>query len=160
MEEQQVNLSEIKAVEGGVSIDLNKYDKKSVKIEKVEAIQVPSKFTRLIDETKPELGRIKAWSLKVQSEILETIGEGEDKVDFRASELFNLVQDKDGNLKGFPTGEGSNLMKFMKDLKIKEPEKLKDLQEVSDAIVGKEILIKSYDKDVEGNNRTYLKFRY
>lgn len=158
MSETQVNLNEVKPIEGGPSVDLWKFDKKTAKIETAEVMQVPSKYTSLIEGTEQHHLQ---WVLKVQSVVLETVGEGEEQVKFRASELFNLVQDKVGKLEGFPTGESSNLMKFLKDLKINEPEKLKDLQKVTDAITGKDVLIKSYDKEIENNNkRTYLKFRY
>ena len=136
METQKViDLDKLEGVEG-TSVDLEQFDKKEVEIEKAEVVQVPSEYT----ETK------KQWVLKVSSVVLTTIGEGDDKIDFRASELFNLVQDKDGNLKGYPEAEGSNLAKFMKDLKVKKPSEL----------IGKKALIKAYEK----SNRTYLKFRY
>lgn len=155
--QQQINLSEVKPVEGGPSIDLEKFDKKPVKIEGAQVIQVPSKFTPKIGDTEEHQ---KQWALKVRSIVLETIGEGEDKIEFRASELFNLIQDKEGKLTGYPTGEKANLMKFLKDLKIPEPEKIENLQKVIDIITSKDVLVKAYDKEVEGGKRTYLKFRY
>ena len=149
--ENQINLEDIKPVEG-VSVDLNKYDKKEVTIENAEVMQVKSKFV----ETKEGL----QWVLKISSKVLEEFGEGDDLIQFRASELFNLIQDEDGNLKGFPTGEASNLMQFLMDLKIDQPQGLESLRAVVDAVVGAKTLVKSYDKDVDGNKRTYLKFRY
>lgn len=134
--EKVMDLDKLEGVEGGESVDLEQFDKKEVEIESVTIVQVPSEYT----ETK------KQWVLKVQSVILTSIGEGENKVDFRASELFNLIQDKEGKLIGFPKAEGSNLAKFMKDLKVSKPSELK----------GKKALVKSYEK----GNRTYLKFRY
>ncbi|MHA1880869.1 MAG: hypothetical protein ACTSYG_10785 [Candidatus Heimdallarchaeota archaeon] len=156
--ETQVNLSEIKGIESE-GIDLNKWHKKQTKIENVEVVQVPSTFT-----AKDEKGEyLKQWVLKVYSEVLESIGEDENKIEFRASELFNLVQDKDGNLKGFPKNERSNLMKFCKDLRI-DTNQIENLQQLVDAIKGKEATIKSYDKDFEADGktstRTYLKFLY
>ena len=136
MEEvEQIKLSDLKPVEG-ISVDLKKYDKKETEIESAEIIQVKSDYT----ETKLQ------WVLKVSSVVLETI-EVEDKtIEFRASELFNLIQDKEGKLEGYPEAEKSNLQQFMKDIDAKNPE------EVS----GKKALIKSYEK----NDKTYLKFRY
>jgi hypothetical protein len=136
METQKVmDLNELKGVEG-ISVDLEQFDKKEVEIEKAEIVQVPSEYS----DCKTQ------WVLKVSSVILTSIGEGDDKIDFRASELFNLIQDKEGKLKGYPEAEGSNLAKFMKDLKVFKPSEL----------IGKKPLIKSYQK----NDKTYLKFRY
>jgi hypothetical protein len=135
--EKVMKLTDLKPVQGGSeSVDLEQFDKKEVEIEYVEIQQVPSQYT----ETKT------AWVLLVKSKVLATIGDGEDKIEFRASELFNLMQDKEGNLLGYPEAEGSNLAKFMKDIKAKSPAE----------IVGKKALIKSYPK----GEKTYLKFRY
>ena len=150
--ESDLDLTKIGPSEGN-SIDLGKYDKKEIEIDNIEVIQVPSKFTPLMEGVEQHQMQ---WVLRVVSPILETIGEGEDKIEFRASELFNLVQDKEGNLTGFPTGDGSNLMKFMKDLKIEKADEFENLQQVIEAIKGKKTLIKSYEK----NDKTYLKFRY
>ena len=130
-----MDVGDLEGVEG-TSVDLEQFDKKEVELEKAEIIQVPSEYT----ETK------KQWVLKVASVVLVSLGEGDDKIDFRASELFNLVQDKEGKLKGYPEAEGSNLYKFMKDLKAEKPNEL----------IGKKALVKSYLK----KDRTYLKFRY
>jgi hypothetical protein len=134
--EKVMNLSELKPVQGGEGVDLEQFDKKEVVIESAVIVQVKSDFT----ETKQQ------WVLKVSSPILASVGEGEDKYDFRASELFNLTQDKEGKLVGYPSAEGSNLAKFMADIKAKSPED----------IIGKKALIKAYKK----GERTYLKFRY
>ena len=103
--------------------------------------------------------------MKVESEVLETIerlnDEGKpDNITFKASELYNLVQDSEGTLTGFPTAEGSNLQKFIRDLGIKNSEKIESLKELIDLIVDKKVLIKAYDKENQGKTRTYLKFRY
>lgn len=147
MEISTVDLSSLKPVASGVSVDLKKYHNTQVKIEKIEIIQVPSGFT-----PKDASGKnIPQWVVRVMSPILETIGEGESKVEFRASELFNLSQDKEGKLLGYPTNKDSNLVKFMKDTGAKKP----------DEIVGKTATVKFYEKDVgEGQTRGYLKFKY
>ena len=146
-----INLKDIKAVETP-SLDLWQYDKKEVVIASAIIDQVPSKFV----ETENKM----QWILKVVSVPICSIGDKEDKIEFHASELFNLIQDEKGVLQGFPTGEGSNLMKFMKDIRIKDPEKLKDLQEVVDSLIGKKALIKCFDKIKDGKKSTFLKFRY
>lgn len=154
----KVDFSKVGPIQGGKSVDLNVYDKKPVKIELVEVTQVPSQYTELIEGTQQHHFQ---WVLKVSSEVLETLkSEGDSEILFRASELFNLIQDKKGNLTGFPTGEGSNLMKFCKDLKIKNAEDFKSLQEVIDAIKGKQTLVKTYDKEIDGRTKTFMKFRY
>jgi hypothetical protein len=157
--EEQIDLSAIKGVESE-SIDLEKWHKKTTTIENVELVQVPSAYTPLIEGTEEHQ---KQWVLKVSSEVLESYGEGEDKIEFRASELFNLVQNKSGGLTGFSKGEKSNLMKFCKDLRIKVDE-IENLQQLIDKIKGKKATIKAYDKEFEADgktfSRTYLKFLY
>ena len=139
--EKQVELSELEPIESSGGVDLNKYHKTNAKIETAEIVQVASKFT----ECKTQ------WVLKVSSTVLETLErEDEDNIDFRASELFNLSQDDEGKLLGYPDSEDSNIGKFMADLKVKEPKE----------IVGKEITIKAYDKEVGDDKKTYLKFLY
>lgn len=145
------DLSKIKGVEGGIVTDLKKYDKVTKRIESAKVVQVPSQYS--------ETG--KQWVLKVESEVVESHAGAEGQIEFRASELFNLVQDENnGELKGFPKGEGSNLIRFLKDIGIKQPEKIESLQAIIEAMVGKNIIIKAYDKNVDGKSKTYLKFRY
>lgn len=148
-------LEQVKGIEGQ-SVDLWKFDKTTTKIDKVEVVQVPSQYTPLIEGTEEHH---KQWVLKVESEVLTSIGEGDEKIDFRASELFNLVQNDKGELQGFPKGEGSNLMKFAKDLRI-DTTNIDNLKVLIESIKSKDTLVKAYDKEVEGNKKTYLKFRY
>jgi hypothetical protein len=154
--ENQQDLDKIGPVMSA-SVDLTKYDKKVTTIEKAEAIQLPSLFTPLIPGTQQH---IMQWVLKVSSIVLESIREGIDKIEFRATEVFNLIQDEKGNLTGFPTGEGAKLMKFLKDLKIPSPEHLKSLREVIEAIKGKQVVLKAETKERDGRINTYLRFRY
>lgn len=153
-QEKQVDLDAVKPIES-ISIDLNKFDKKETEIAECIVLQVPSKF---IDKEKNPMGL--QWSLKVISKTVETVETGDEKIEFVASELFNLVQDEKGELKGFPTGKDSNLMKFMADLRIKDPEKMPSLKEVVKAMIGKKCLIKCYDKTIDGKKKTFMKFRY
>jgi len=145
---EQVKLDEIKPISNAPSVDLKKHDKKTVKIEKVEVLKVPSKFT--------DCGH--QYVLKVSSQPVEVLGELEDLVEFRASELFNLIQDDTGKLIGYPTSDGSNLVQFMKDLGCDINKT--SLKEIIEEIIGKEALIKAYDKEKDGVTKTYLKFRY
>lgn len=146
---EEVDLEKVKPMESQ-SIDLSKYDKNETTIADVKVTKVKSQYS----ETGFQ------WVLRVSSEILETLKSEDGDIDFRASELFNLIQNDEGVLTGFPTGESSNLMKFLRDLGIKNPENLKNLMEVKESIIGKKVLIKSYEKEHQGNTRTYLKFRY
>ncbi|GAG69879.1 unnamed protein product [marine sediment metagenome] len=157
-EQKVLSPEEMEKIPGveGESVDLWEYDKKEVELKKVEVIQVPSKYTPLIEDSEEHQPQ---WVLKVGSEVVATLGEGEDKIEFRASQLFNLIQDKEGNLTGFPRGKGSNLMKFLKDSKI-EVEEDTNLNQVVKLIKGKKALVKAYDKGEGDNKRTYLKFRY
>jgi hypothetical protein len=65
-----------------------------------------------------------------------------------------LEQDENGNLKGYPQNDKSNIMKFMADVGARSPDEIK----------GKKATIKAYEKKqiVDGREqvRTYLKFKY
>jgi len=141
------DLSSLKPVNGGEQVDLKRFHNSQVEIVKADILQVPSTFT-----TKDLNGKnLPQWVLKISSPVLTTLGEGEDKIEFRASELFNLSQDKKGNLIGYPTNKDSNLVKFMKDLGARTPEE----------ILGKKATIKHYEKESQdGQKRGYLKFKY
>lgn len=154
--ENKVDPSRIPAIQGK-SVDLSKHHNKSVKIELVEITQVPSKFTEKIEGTEEHYLQ---WVLKVSSEVLEEIGEGEDLIKFRASELFNLIQNKKGEITGFPTGESSNLMKFSKDIGIKNPHEFEILSELIVEIKDRSATVKTYEKEVEGKKKNYMKFKY
>jgi len=152
--EVQVDLDSIKPMEAQ-SVDLMKYDKTGTTIERASVIKVPSKFNDCGTQ----------WVLKVESPTLETMertaDDGtQDVITFKSSEFFNLIQNEKGELLGFPTGQKSNLHRFLIDLGIKEPDKFESLKQVIDAIIGKKVLIKAYERDYQGTPRTYLKFRY
>ena len=153
-QQEMPDLDKIKGEEGQ-GIDLAKYDKEKALIDTVIVKQVKSEYTEeLEDGTKPL-----QWVLQVSTEVLETLGSGDDAIDFRASELFNLMQDKEGTLTGFPIGEKSNLGKFMRGLKITGFEEI-SLTQLIKVIKGKQVLIKAYEKMKGDQKRTYLKFLY
>lgn len=147
----QKKLSDLKPVKSE-SLDLQQFHNKPVKIVSADIIQVPSRFTPLVKGSQTD--RLPQWVLKVQSEVVATVGEGNETIEFKASEIFNLVQDDDGNLIGYPENEQSNIMKFMKDIRANTPE----------AMIGKMATIKAVDKiqQVDGKplSRTFLKFKY
>jgi hypothetical protein len=151
----EIDFSKIGPIQGS-GVDLTKYDKQTTTIEKAEVIQMSSKFTPLIPGTQVHYMQ---YVLKVSSVVLESIREGEDKIEFRASELFNLTQDSKGVLIGFPTSEAHKLMRFVKDLKIANPQSM-NLQQLMDALKGKQVLIKSESVEKDGKMNTYLRFRY
>lgn len=147
-----INLNEVGPVETkGEDVDLFQYDKQKVKIEDAQATQVKSGYS--------DTG--KQWVLKIISEVVHTLErDGEDNIEFRASELFNLKQDEKGNLVGFPVSDQANLQLFCKDIGINDYEKTESLAKLIEKIKGKETLIKAYEKEKDGNKKTYLKFRY
>lgn len=146
-----MSLSDLKPIKAE-GLDLKQFNNKRVKIERASVINVPATFTALVKGSATE--HLPQWVLKVESDIVATIGEGDDKIEFRASELFNLIQDDSGILKGYPENDKANLVKFMRDINAKNPAE----------IVGKDSIIKAYDKKqlVDGKEfiRTYLKFKY
>lgn len=140
-----MELSDLKPIKSE-SIDLKQFHNRQVPVDKCEIVQVKSKYT-----PKDEKGEhILQWVLKISSPVLIAIGEGDEKIEFRASELFNLIQDEKGNLIGYPESKDSNLMRFMTDIGAKKPEE----------ILGRTATIKAYDKETEDGTRTYLKFKY
>ena len=154
--ENQDDLGNVGPIQSA-GVDLAKYDKQVVTIEKSEIMQMTSHFTPLVTGTQIHMMQ---WVLRVSSNVLESIREGPDKIEFRATEVFNLTQNDQGKLIGFPTGEKSKLMKFLKDLKIANPEHFKTLKEIQDAIKGKQAVVKAETKERDGRTNTYLRFRY
>jgi hypothetical protein len=144
----QVDLSTLQPVKSGEPVDLKQFHNTQVILEKAEVIQVNSQYT----PKTPDGKNLKQWILKVMSPVLLTIGDGESKIEFRASELFNLSQDnKTGALLGFPMNKDANLTKFMKDIGATSPNE----------IIGKKATVKHYEKETEGGQtRGYLKFKY
>lgn len=63
-------------------VDTAKYDKQVTTIEKCEITQLPSQFTAVVPGTNPPLHYMQ-WVLKVSSVVLESIREGEDKIEFK-----------------------------------------------------------------------------
>lgn len=143
----KIDVSSLKPMKSGEPVDLKRFHNTQIDIETIEVIQVPSQFTPKGADGK----NLQQWVLKVSSPVLLSVGEGESKIEFRASELFNLTQDKEGKLLGYPTNKDSNLVKFMKDVGAASPPEL----------VGKKVTVKHYEKDVgEGQTRGFLKFKY
>jgi len=149
--ESSIKLDDLKPIKSE-TVDLKQFNNKPVKIEKVSIIQVPSNFTPLKEGSS--IDHIPQWVMKVESEVITSIGEGDTKIEFRCSELFNLIQDENGALKGYPQNDKSNLTKFLKDVGATNPSEL----------VGKSSIAKAYEKeylfDGKKTTRSFLKFKY
>jgi hypothetical protein len=147
---EKIDLASLKPMKSGSGIDvteLKKFHNNQVKIEQYDIIQVPSGFTPV----GPDGKKLLQWVVRFFSQTLMTVGEGDVKTEIKASELFNLNQDKEGKLTGYPTNKDSNLVKFMKDVGANTPAE----------VIGKTATVKFYEKDVgEGQVRGYLKFKY
>lgn len=103
-------------------VDLSQFEGSRVKIETVEVLAVPSKYSRN--------GNGEAEVLRVQSVPLATIQDKEgNDVPIPASELFNLTRDENGVL-GWPEGARGKLAKFMKKLSVEHPKELPGKQAV------------------------------
>jgi len=126
-------------------VDLGQFRLKSAKIESVDTVRVNSPYAKAKDG--------KAHKLKVTGEIVHVLEkEGQQKIEFRASELLDLDEDEEGNNPALPVNaEGKKPSKwqcFKKALNIEKP---------MDAI-GKTLPMK-----VTHNNKTdkdYLGFMY
>jgi hypothetical protein len=94
-------------------VDVTKYIGKKAKIESAKTFE--GKFGMYV---------------KVQTNVVETIGSGDKAVELRGSKILGLQQDVDG-IYGY--GDGTKLDLFLKKYKCKE---LKDL-------VGKEVILQS-----------------
>lgn len=110
-----VNLAELPEVEREREplTDLNKHAMKLVPIEKMEIIRIPSPYAKSADK--------KVHKLRVLGVVVETVTTEEGKViEFRPSELLDLEEDKQGNLKGFPQSEKSKWQRLKRTLNIGE----------------------------------------
>ena len=134
------DVEELKPIESK-SVDLKQFEGRCVQIESVQVTTVPSIFSNN--------GNGESDVLRVQSEPLETIEDKDgNKVEIRASELFNLTQGENGEL-GWPTGPNGKLAGFMKKLGVRPPAKL----------VGKEVVVRIRSKQsTDGMTREFLGF--
>ncbi|KKN69630.1 hypothetical protein LCGC14_0439330 [marine sediment metagenome] len=127
--------------------DLTDYEKhrlNKAKIESMEIIRIPSKYA------KAEDGMVHV--LRVIGEVVEVV-EVEDneknitKIEIRPTELFNLIEDENGDLEGYPKAEDSNWGKLKKAVGgITNPKE----------IIGKELPMKI----VESKGTKFLGFMY
>ena len=132
------NINELVPIESA-GFDFSELEGRKGKIEIISILEVPSAFT--------ETGKQKV--LKIETEVLDVITNKEkEKIDLRASEIFNLSTTKDGAL-GWSKSPNASLNKFLIKLKVKSPDELKD----------KYVIIKTRTKkNAQGQDKTFLGF--
>ncbi len=106
------NVSSLKPIETK-GMDLRQFDGAQVEIESVAVVTVPSKFA----------GNGESEVLRVQSVPVVRIEGREGDHAIRASELFNLMRGKDGQL-GWPNGPNGKLANFLRRIGVIGPEEL------------------------------------
>ena len=104
------NLKEIEV--GG--IDLSEFEGQAVAIAKLNIKKMKSFYH--------ESGM--AETLLVESEPVTTVETEDGDVEIRASEVFNLRVDENGDAIGYSSSPRSKLKKFMKKQKVSEPKEL------------------------------------
>lgn len=133
-----MSIDELKEIQVTEPIDLSEYEGQETSIEQVVVEWVTSKYH--------ESGKTKV--LKVLSEPVTTVEIEGKKAEIRASELFNLKQDKEG-FWGYSSSPSSHLQQFMKKLGVTKPSEL----------VGKKVKMKLRVKEnKEGQDLHFLGF--
>lgn len=134
-ESQEYSIEDLKPIEVDEMMDLSEYEGKKVKIEKVEVINVDSRFDEHGNQLPPGQ-TIKSKALKVTTEKVGEIKNAEGDVkDIRASELFSLKQ-KDDDSWGWSTHKKAKIQKLFMRLKAKYGELTNPKQ-----LIGKEVTI-------------------
>ena len=123
-------------------LNLEEFAGKRAKIEKVSVIDAETSYDESGNFVEGLKRKVKV--LKAETEALTTFEKDGETKTVRASELFNMVQDKETKEWGLSTSDNSKYRKFIKNMKCNE---LKDL-------IGKEVTVKS----VERKGSTYLGF--
>lgn len=116
-----VDLNNIKPVEPKALFDAKKYDGVKIKIAEVNQVWEDSHY---IDGTYDATKIVKLPFVYVVTEVVDVIGEGEEKREIRVKARFSLQQDDNGNLviSKHPKGK---LWKFMRKMGV---DKLQDLK--------------------------------
>ena len=117
------------------TIDTTPYIGKKVKIEEVTQ--------HITDRYAKSNNGKKSYYVKVSTEIVDTIGEGDNKVELRGSRIFGVQQDKNNQLGWTPDSKLSN---FLKSMGVSELDKLKG-----------EVVILTLT-DVNSNGQRFLTF--
>ena len=111
---------------------------KEVNIGKIGEIDLPkidvSKYigqkAKIATVTTHKSALYEGYYIKIQSEVVETIGKGEKAIDLKASRIFGLQEDEKGKV-GY--GKDTKLGVFLTKMKCKEPKEL----------IGKTIVLQS-----------------
>jgi hypothetical protein len=108
-----MKINELKEIKVGEPVDLTEYVNQDVLIDKLDVVEVNSIYS--------ETG--KAMCLKVSSEPLTSIEYEGETIEIRASELYNLKMDEDGNW-GYSSSPRSKLQQLMRKFKVSNPKDL------------------------------------
>ena len=125
-------------------VDLSEFEGKKAEIEKLAVLEMDSSY----DEEglllpKGQTRRVKVLKV-ITGTILESENSDKEKIEFKASELFNLKYDKEAEKWGYSESPKSKIQKFFTKMKVKTPKEL----------IGKTITIRTYEK----NDSTYMGF--
>lgn len=106
-------VAEMKAM-SSASFDLGKFEGRKVRIEKMDVIDMPSQYD------PSGSGKV----LKIETEAVTSITNMDGQpVEIRASELFNVLKNKKGEI-GWSTDSRAKLHKFLVKMKANHPTKL------------------------------------
>ena len=113
-EEVMVNLNELKPVESS-GIDLKELEGTKSNIEQIIVEKVPSTYSK----------DGKQLVLKLLTKVVTSFDDKEgNKIEVRASELFNLTKDKETGSIGWSKHPKADLQKFLKKMNVNHPQEL------------------------------------
>ena len=116
-EQTQLKLEDLKPIEAK-GVDFSEFEGNKALIEKAGVIEVNSYYN---EEGKKVKEPRKVLALKVESRVITSLTNAEGKtVEVRASELFNLIKDKDGKI-GWSKAPKAKLNNFLKKFGVKHP---------------------------------------
>jgi hypothetical protein len=140
---EEVNLNDIKPVEAKPTFDAKQYDGARVKIAEIKQLWQDSHY---INGTYDPNMTEKHPFIEVTTEVVDTVGEGEKKIEVRAKARFSLQQDEKGNLiiSKHPKGK---LWKFMRKMGVDKLENLK----------GKMVTLTTEPSKDENDDRVWLR---
>jgi hypothetical protein len=142
-EMERVDLDSIPTVEVGVGIDLDEFIGQRKKIERVGVLEVVTHYDEAGKWNDALTRKVKV--IKVETEVITVFKDKEGKnKEIRASELFNMIRNKDGNW-GISTSPKSKIQKFLARQKVKK----------LSALVGTAVVLKDH---TDKNKNTYLGF--
>lgn len=143
---KQVRLDDLKPIEAQ-GIDFSSFEGNRIPIEKVSVIDINSFYD---GDGKKIKEPIQVKALKVESTVVTMIKNQEGvEVGIRASELFNLINDKKTGGIGWSKGAKAKLNNFLKKLNVEHPKQL----------IGKSAVIRLRKKEnPDGSESEFLGF--